>query len=261
MQNDIERRDSGIDVPQAGGIDVPLPAGGGLEHPPHPPFENRWPDREKLLFTHGLEPLDIQIFKEMYIAGQGAFFGQARKSGIEWQFDHGWHVAENLLIEWLIKNPFTLGAALLHDIVEDTDAFRMPGAVGQTHEEILDFAGKRLTKRFSGRVGRYVTALSKPEENYEREIDPIEAVKILVRQLEDEVKRTGDPTVIVIKLEDRIVNLKEPINPWLQVGKIRETEEYFMDLFRKLLTFRSTREIAKRRLARLEELMHPPKVA
>lgn len=220
-------------------------------------IENRWPEFERTLFHHDWTPANVQRVKEGYTFSQGAFLGQPRKSGKEWQFRHGEHVALRLVEEWEYRDPVVANAGLNHDTVEDTDAFELPvneyqgETLWPTQSHRREFARKRLAKLFDKDTARIVMALTHWEVDHVEILTPEQALE---KSLE-ELREANDMRVLATKLEDRIDNLEEPFDLDAHKRKVEETKELYLPIFNRLLTARYKVKIAERRLERLHELL------
>lgn len=222
--------------------------------------ENRWPEFENLLFEHGWNASNIQRVKIGYIVAQGAFTGQPRKTGQEWQFSHGEHIAKRLVTEWDYKDPVVVTAALNHDTAEDTVAFEMPAngdesvdTLWVTNSQKREFARRWLSKVFDKDTARIVLALTRPEIDNIEVFSHEQAQEIYIRQ----IREADDMRALVIKLEDNITNLEEPFNEQAHERKKLEIRKHFLPIYDKLLISGQKSEAAERRLLRLHELLEP----
>ena len=127
---------------------------------------------------------DLQIIEKAYAYAEEKHQGQVRKSG-EPYFIHPIHVAH--IIADLELDPQSICAALLHDVVEDTDA---------TYDDIAREFGETIAMLVDGvtKLGKIPTT-SKEEQQ-------IENLRKMFFAM------TKDIRVIVIKLADRLHNMQ-----------------------------------------------------
>jgi GTP pyrophosphokinase len=138
--------------------------------------------------------------------------GQVRASGQEFIF-HPWGVAK-ILAELQLDEP-TLAAALLHDVVEDTDA---------DIEEVRTEFGTEIATLVEG-----VTKLTRVKFQTREHAEAENYRKLIVAMAED-------VRVILIKLADRLHNLRtiEYLGKQKQVQKARETLDVYAPLAHRL---------------------------
>jgi (p)ppGpp synthase/HD superfamily hydrolase len=221
--------------------------------------ENRWPEFEHLLFEHRWEGSNIQRVKIGYTFAQGAFTGQPRKTGQEWQFSHGEHIAKKLVTEWEYRDPVVVVSGLNHDTAEDTAAFDPPineilgDTLWPTNSEKREFAKRWITRVFDKDTARIVLALTRPEIDNVEVFSREQAQEMYIQQ----IKEAADMRVLVIKLEDNINNLEEPFDPKAHERKKDEIRAHFLPIYDKLLISRHKIEAAERRLIKLHELLEP----
>lgn len=131
-----------------------------------------------------LKPEDVSQLKLAYTFSQGAHSGQFRKTG-EPYISHPLAVAS--ILEELHLDAHTLAAALLHDVVEDTD-----------------ISSTEISERFGATVAELVDGVSK--------LDKIESQTPTDAQAENFRKMllamARDVRVILIKLADRLHNMR-----------------------------------------------------
>ena len=127
---------------------------------------------------------DLQTIEKAYAYAEEKHQGQVRKSG-EPYFIHPIHVAH--IIADLELDPQSICAALLHDVVDDTDA---------TYEDIVREFGETIAMLVDGvtKLGKIPTT-SKEEQQ-------IENLRKMFFAM------TKDIRVIVIKLADRLHNMQ-----------------------------------------------------
>ena len=124
------------------------------------------------------------VLQKAYVFAGKAHKGQVRRSG-EPYLSHPLEVADYLADMKLDKT--TLVAALLHDVLEDTDA---------TAADIRENFGKEVADLVEG-----VTKISRVQE-VSPEVRRAEAIRKIILAMTDDIR------VIFIKLADRIHNLK-----------------------------------------------------
>jgi GTP diphosphokinase / guanosine-3',5'-bis(diphosphate) 3'-diphosphatase len=159
-----------------------------------------------------LKPEDVSQLKLAYKFSQGAHSGQFRKTG-EPYISHPLAVAS--ILEELHLDAHTLAAALLHDVVEDTD-----------------ISSTEISERFGPTVAELVDGVSK--------LDKIESQTPTDAQAENFRKMllamARDVRVILIKLADRLHNMRtlEVMRPIKQRRIARETLEIYAPIAHRL---------------------------
>jgi len=169
----------------------------------------------ELLFSETsqyLKPEDINQLRSAYSFGQGAHSGQFRKSG-EPYISHPVAVAR--ILSTLHLDAPTLTAALLHDVVEDTD-------ISKT--EISERFGEPVAELVDG-----VSKLTKIESQTQEEAQAENFRKMLLAM-------ARDVRVILIKLADRLHNMRtlEAMLPAKQRSIARETLEIYAPIAHRL---------------------------
>jgi len=127
---------------------------------------------------------EILVLQKAYVFAGKAHKGQVRRSG-EPYLSHPLEVTDYLADMKLDKT--TLVAALLHDVLEDTDA---------TAAEIRENFGKEVADLVAG-----VTKISRVQE-VSPEVRRAETIRKIILAMTDDIR------IIFIKLADRIHNLK-----------------------------------------------------
>ena len=147
---------------------------------------------------------DIDLIKRAYQYAEKKHFGQKRISGDDYIL-HPLNVA--LILTDISADAPCMAAALLHDTIEDSDA---------TKEEIEKLFGKEVALLVDG-----VTKINKLNFTSDSEASAANQRKILVGLSED-------PRVIIIKLADRLHNMRtiNVLSVEKQKKKARETLEY-----------------------------------
>ncbi|HEX5449443.1 MAG TPA: bifunctional (p)ppGpp synthetase/guanosine-3',5'-bis(diphosphate) 3'-pyrophosphohydrolase [Gaiellaceae bacterium] len=156
--------------------------------------------------------VDRDLLTRAFDYAANAHAGQARASGQEFIY-HPWGVAK-ILAELRLDEP-TLAAALLHDVVEDTEA-----DIDEVRAEFGDEIGKLVEGVTKLTRVKFQTREHAEAENYR---------KLIVAMAED-------VRVILIKLADRMHNLRtiEYLGKQKQVQKARETLEVYAPLAHRL---------------------------
>jgi len=159
-----------------------------------------------------LKPEDINQLRSAYSFGQGAHSGQFRKSG-EPYISHPVAVAR--ILSTLHLDAPTLTAALLHDVVEDTDISKA---------EISERFGESVAELVDG-----VSKLTKIESQTQEEAQAENFRKMLLAM-------ARDVRVILIKLADRLHNMRtlEAMYPEKQRSIARETLEIYAPIAHRL---------------------------
>ena len=178
-------------------------------------------DLEKKISNYIHNERDLALIKEAYLLAAEKHEGQYRKSG-EPYIIHPLSVA--LILAGLNVGPNTLIAAILHDVVEDTDCDLkfIADKFGNDVANIVDGVTKVTQMQF--------TSLEKQQaENHQKMI----------------IAMAKDIRVIVVKLADRLHNLRtlEFQSPEKQVRIARETLEIYAPLAHKLGMFKIKAEL------------------
>ena len=139
--------------------------------------------REKLL-TYITDPKELDMIRKAYMLAFEKHFGVKRKSGEDYII-HPLNVA--YILTEIYADSATIQAALLHDVVEDTDV---------TIEEITKDFGSEVSLLVDG-----VTKINKLNFQCDNEAMIANHRKILVGL-------TEDVRVIIIKLADRLHNMR-----------------------------------------------------
>lgn len=186
-----------------------------------------------------LSPRDLEKIQAAFELANQAHTGVARSSG-EPYILHPLEVA--LLLADMRIDAEGIAAALLHDVVEDTDftleelRVRFGDAVanivdGVTKFDALAEKGKKKEKPVAG--------LPETPEQVEQRLRQARDLKR--RQLTETVRKmflamAEDPRVVVLKLADRLHNMRtlSAMNPSQQQNKARETREIYAPLARRL---------------------------
>jgi GTP diphosphokinase / guanosine-3',5'-bis(diphosphate) 3'-diphosphatase len=153
---------------------------------------------------------DLALLQHAYDVAEEAHRGQRRKSGDPY-ITHPLAVA-TILAE-LGMDTITLVAALLHDTIEDTD-----------------YALKNLNEDFGEEVARLVDGVTKLDKVQLGSAAEAETIRKMV------IAMARDPRVLVIKLADRLHNMRTMrfLPPEKQAKKARETLEVLAPLAHRL---------------------------
>src|SRR5690349_1223563 len=161
----------------------------------------------------GYKPdLDRDLVARAFSFAANAHEGQQRRSGEEF-INHPFGVAK-ILAELRLDEP-TIAAALLHDVVEDTE---------QDLKAVKDEFGDEIAQLVDG-----VTKLTRIQFQSREQAEAENYRKLIVAMAED-------VRVILIKLADRLHNLRtiEYLGKQKQVQKARETLEVYAPLAHRL---------------------------
>ncbi|MFP5068324.1 RelA/SpoT family protein [Pseudonocardia nantongensis] len=170
------------------------------------------PVLEPLAAVHrSLHPkADLVLLQRAYDVAEDKHDGQARKSGDPY-ITHP--LAVSTILAELGMDTTTLVAALLHDTVEDTD-----------------YSLERLRAEFGDEVAHLVDGVTKLDKVEFGNAAEAETIRKMV------VAMARDPRVLVIKLSDRLHNMRTMrfLRPEKQVKKANETLEVFAPLAHRL---------------------------
>lgn len=168
-------------------------------------------DVTKALLTYHPAP-DLGLIKKAYLYAATKHKGQKRETGEDY-INHPLHVAKILCD--LKLDETTIASALLHDVIEDTDA---------TYEEISELFGKQVADIVQG-----VTNLSKLsfESREAREAEQFRKMLLAMAK---------DIRVILVKLADRLHNMRTLTCSNLEKceRKARETMDIYAPLANRL---------------------------
>ena len=195
-----------------------------------------------------LAPADLERIRYAYETADEAHRGILRRSG-EPYISHPLEVA--LLLADMRIDADGIVAALLHDVVEDTDMTldelreRFGGAVADIVDGVTKFdtlAGKHGATLLASASGQGISASFNGTETPEqREQRGAEAREQKRRERAETVRKmllamAEDPRVVVLKLADRLHNMRTlgVMNQAQQQNKARETREIYAPLARRL---------------------------
>jgi GTP diphosphokinase / guanosine-3',5'-bis(diphosphate) 3'-diphosphatase len=156
--------------------------------------------------------VDRELLARAFHAAEKAHRGQTRRSGEEF-INHPWGVA--MICAELRLDEQTLAAALLHDVVEDTEA---------DLEEVRSEFGNEVAQLVEG-----VTKLTRIQFQSREQAEAENYRKMIVAMAQD-------VRVILIKLADRLHNMRtiEYLGKQKQVQKAKETLEVYGPLAHRL---------------------------
>src|SRR2546426_7108425 len=156
--------------------------------------------------------VDRDLIRRAFLFAANAHEGQQRRSGEDFVL-HPWGAAK--ICAQLQLDDETIAAALLHDVVEDTDA---------DLEDVRAEFGDEITKLVEG-----VTKLTRVQFQSREQAEAENYRKLIVAMAED-------VRVILIKLADRLHNLRqiEYLGKQKQVQKAKETLEVYAPLAHRL---------------------------
>src|SRR5256886_16433681 len=157
-------------------------------------------------------PVDKELVTRAFRYAAAAHDGQQRRSGSDF-IEHPVGVAR--ICAQLRLDEQTLAAALLHDVVEDTET---------ELDEVRSEFGDEIAKLVDG-----VTKLTRVQFQSREQAEAENYRKMIVAMAEDE-------RVILIKLADRLHNLRqiEYLGKQKQLQKARETLEVYAPLAHRL---------------------------
>ncbi len=189
-----------------------------------------------------LSPEDIERIRQAYALADRAHKGVVRRSG-EPYIEHPIEVA--LLLAEMRIDAEGIMAALLHDVVEDTD---------YTLDELREQFGTAVASivdgvtKFDALASQPASAASEQSSELESSTEPEtpaerppSSIVDKRRQRSETVRKmllamAEDPRVVVLKLADRLHNMRtlSAMSPAQQQNKARETSEIYAPLARRL---------------------------
>lgn len=197
-------------------------------------FEERAPDENRTSFVTRLTRFNLREKRSIMFAYDIAKFShghknQMRDSGVRY-FEHPRSVALILLDECNIKDPATVKAALLHDVLEDTSMFG--NAHFETHRELIKVARYRLTKSFDKETAGIVIDVSKPNGIDLQRLTRDERDDMYHKNLE----KAGAKSLLV-KMADVLHNNRTLESTILekQHRRVKETEDIYFQLFKRVI--------------------------
>jgi GTP diphosphokinase / guanosine-3',5'-bis(diphosphate) 3'-diphosphatase len=156
--------------------------------------------------------VDKDLLRRAFAFAERAHEGQQRRSGDDFIY-HPWGAA--MILATLHLDEQTLAAALLHDVVEDTDTplADVKSEFGDEVARLVEGVTKLTRIQFASREHAEV-------ENYRKMI----------------VAMAQDPRVILIKLADRLHNMRtiEYLGRQKQIQKAKETLEIYAPIAHRL---------------------------
>jgi GTP diphosphokinase / guanosine-3',5'-bis(diphosphate) 3'-diphosphatase len=191
-----------------------------------------------------LTPQDVETIQRAYNVASQAHMGTLRRSG-EPYIQHPLEVA--LLLADMRIDADSIVAALLHDVVEDTDFAldelrqQFGDAVANIVDGVTKFdalAGRPIPLQEQMSAVKRTSPLETPEQLEQKQRVARELKR---RQRSETVRKmllamAEDPRVVVLKLADRLHNMRtlSVMNPAQQQNKARETREIYAPLARRL---------------------------
>src|SRR5712692_6367799 len=191
-----------------------------------------------------LTPHDMEAIQRAYNVASQAHMGTLRRSG-EPYIQHPLEVA--LLLADMRIDADSIVAALLHDVVEDTDfpldelRQQFGDAVANIVDGVTKFdalAGRPIPVPEQMSAVKRTSPLETPEQLEQKQRVARELKR---RQRSETVRKmllamAEDPRVVVLKLADRLHNMRtlSVMNPAQQQNKARETREIYAPLARRL---------------------------
>ncbi len=191
-----------------------------------------------------LTPQDVETIQRAYNVASQAHMGTLRRSG-EPYIQHPLEVA--LLLADMRIDADSIVAALLHDVVEDTDFAldelrqQFGDAVANIVDGVTKFdalAGRPIPVQEEMSAVKRTSPLETPEQLEQKQRVARELKR---RQRSETVRKmllamAEDPRVVVLKLADRLHNMRtlSVMNPAQQQNKARETREIYAPLARRL---------------------------
>lgn len=185
-----------------------------------------------------LSPSDLEKVKAAFAMADQAHRGVVRRSGVPY-IQHPLEVA--ILLADMRIDADGIAAALLHDVVEDTDF---------TLEDLREHFGDAVASivdgvtKFDALAGKSLPASEKasdPETPEQVEQRQKQARDLKRRQRTETVRKmllamAEDPRVVVLKLADRLHNMRtlSVMKPIQQQNTARETHEIYAPLARRL---------------------------
>ncbi|MGZ4348748.1 MAG: RelA/SpoT family protein, partial [Gaiellaceae bacterium] len=156
--------------------------------------------------------VDRDLLRRAFLFAANAHEGQQRRSGEDFVL-HPWGAAK--ICAQLRLDDETIAAALLHDVVEDTDV---------DLEEVRSEFGDEIAKLVEG-----VTKLTRVQFQSREQAEAENYRKLIVAM-------AADVRVILIKLADRLHNLREIeyLGKQKQIQKAKETLEVYAPLAHRL---------------------------
>src|SRR5256886_10776209 len=156
--------------------------------------------------------VDRHLIRRAFLSAANAHEGQQRRSGEDFVL-HPWGAAK--ICAELRLDDETIAAALLHDVVEDTDA---------ELEDVRSEFGDEVAKLVEG-----VTKLTRVQFQSREQAEAENYRKLIVAM-------AADVRVILIKLADRLHNLREIeyLGKQKQIQKAKETLEVYATLAHRL---------------------------
>ncbi|HZS79221.1 MAG TPA: bifunctional (p)ppGpp synthetase/guanosine-3',5'-bis(diphosphate) 3'-pyrophosphohydrolase [Ktedonobacteraceae bacterium] len=187
-------------------------------------------------------PRDLERIEHAYYVANDAHMGVVRRSGDPY-IQHPLEVA--LLVADMRIDADGIVAALLHDVVEDTDFTleELRNEFGDAVANIVDGVTKfdTLAGKKAGLMPDHAPLDGSIETPEQKETTQGLTRELKRRQRSETVRKmllamAEDPRVVVLKLADRLHNMRtlSAMNPAQQINKARETREIYAPLARRL---------------------------
>ncbi|HET9014012.1 MAG TPA: bifunctional (p)ppGpp synthetase/guanosine-3',5'-bis(diphosphate) 3'-pyrophosphohydrolase [Thermomicrobiaceae bacterium] len=186
---------------------------------PHPAADGTgWAALAAVVQQH-LPGMDTEVIRRAYDFASEAHEGKRRRSG-EPYITHPVEVA--IILAEVQLDQETLAAALLHDVIEDTDV---------TVEELTSVFGERIARLVDGvtKLGRIRWTTEEEQASREKERQA-ESLRKMFLAMVDDVR------VVLIKLADRLHNMRtlEHMPRAKQLRSAQETMEIYAPLANRL---------------------------
>src|SRR5579884_3589416 len=186
-----------------------------------------------------LAPADMELIQRAFELANRAHRGVLRRSG-EPYIQHPLEVA--LLLADMRIDADGIAAALLHDVVEDTDLTldelraRFGDAVANIVDGVTKFdalAGKSPAKEMLAPGTSETPEQVEQQQRQARDLKRRQRTETVRKML---LAMAEDPRVVVLKLADRLHNMRtlSVMNPVQQQNTARETSEIYAPLARRL---------------------------
>ena len=181
-----------------------------------------------------LSPHDLEKVKDAFVLANQAHTGVARSSG-EPYILHPLEVA--LLLADMRIDADGIAAALLHDVVEDTDSTldELRARFGDAVANIVDGVTKfdALAEKAPAPREKHAPETPEQAERHARDLKRRQRSETVRKML---LAMAEDPRVVVLKLADRLHNMRtlSAMNPTQQQNKARETRDIYAPLARRL---------------------------
>lgn len=196
----------------------------------------QWSNFGDDLKKNGFSKRGIRPIRRAFFIGLGAHTGEIRENR-DWAFEHARETAM-ILIKLMgedkkrKKDTSVVVSALLHDTGEDSEVFG--DYEGVSNSDWRRDARKEISLLFGEEVAEIVLTTTKPKVNGIDVLTKEQAREMYYRQI-----REGNPKAILVKMADRLHNLRTQYAtpPEKQIWKIKETEEVYFPIFETVREF------------------------